>query len=807
MADPASNNSFTIYSFTYPETRLKPYDWRYIRVDLPPWFSSLSIALDSDVDLDFGQIAKVGTTPKSTLPLICFRDGSLPLPDFSNKALNRLVLGSLSNGSVRAIEGVQNAEHCYPLEKRIVLKLTNEQITPGVWYVGLFNGIGALRTQSKMISRGSAYSFTANVSVEGCIASNFWGQFCNQTIESLSCSASDAYVSSTADFAGDSYNGTVKDVVSCSSVGDSCHGDNETKVFSLEITGMAEQFTISGKNIRLNGSLSFNNTDEAGDVVLMCYARYGAIALASLHDYSRDISKGPLTVPLPRAGRWYVTIAPFNLTKGFDRVQDSTMRVCYSLTWRVAECPSGKAGFNCSWDMYTLQTVLRKNPSLPFESYYTPPDGKVSSGSANFPLQPLLSNSSLGGQLGISWTYFVLDIPRGAAGGNLHFRLKSDKKVGFEIYVRYGGLPSDDMWDYYYINKTKSSDGSMFFTLYNSSKEIVDFYILYAREGIWSFGLKHLNSTDGSLEQSTVSISLERCPKKCSAPHGSCQNFVDESGLTVYSYCSCDRTHGGIDCSIEIVSHQGHMWQSISLIGSNAAAILPAYWALRQKAFAEWVIFTASGISSALYHACDVGTWCVLTFRVLQFMDFWLSFMAVVSTFVFMAAIDEASKRTIHAAVSILTALMAITGATRSTNIVLVIAIGAAGLLVGWLIEFATKCRSLSCSAGFFFSIPYSWQTIRTSIRNVVKVLLKRFRWGFILAGFAALTMAAVSWKLETSQSYWIWHSVWHVSIYTSSFLFLCSMVKPAAPSNENLRPPNGDYELTRQNSIPRGGE
>lgn len=249
------------------------------------------------------------------------------------------------------------------------------------------------------------------------------------------------------------------------------------------------------------------------------------------------------------------------------------------------------------------------------------------------------------------------------------------------------------------------------------------------------------------------------------------------------------------------------MWQSISLIGSNAAAILPAYWALRQKAFAEWVIFTASGISSALYHACDVGTWCVLTFRVLQFMDFWLSFMAVVSTFVFMAAIDEASKRTIHAAVSILTALMAITGATRSTNIVLVIAIGAAGLLVGWLIEFATKCRSLSCSAGFFFSIPYSWQTIRTSIRNVVKVLLKRFRWGFILAGFAALTMAAVSWKLETSQSYWIWHSVWHVSIYTSSFLFLCSMVKPAAPSNENLRPPNGDYELTRQNSIPRGGE
>ena len=29
--------------------------------------------------------------------------------------------------------------------------------------------------------------------------------------------------------------------------------------------------------------------------------------------------------------------------------------------------------------------------------------------------------------------------------------------------------------------------------------------------------------------------------------------------------------------------HVGHVWQSISLIASNAAAVLPAYWALRQK--------------------------------------------------------------------------------------------------------------------------------------------------------------------------------------------------------------------------------
>lgn len=138
---------------------------------------------------DPGSVEKIS---KSTLPLICFRDGSPPLPDSSNKALKHLgdrlhwnlilnlaqgvfvirfpilcylnfgflssywcccvglvfcqlmhplesviiwriivcgaVLGSLSNGSIGAIEGLQNAELCYPLEKRVTLKLTNEQV-------------------------------------------------------------------------------------------------------------------------------------------------------------------------------------------------------------------------------------------------------------------------------------------------------------------------------------------------------------------------------------------------------------------------------------------------------------------------------------------------------------------------------------------------------------------------------------------------------------------------------------------------------------------------------------------------------
>lgn len=45
--------------------------------------------------------------------------------------------------------------------------------------------------------------------------------------------------------------------------------------------------------------------------------------------------------------------------------------------------------------------------------------------------------------------------------------------------------------------------------------------------------------------------------------------------------------------------------------------------------------------------------------------------------------------------------------------------------------------------------------------------------------------------------------SIWHVSIYTSSFFFLCSKV--SSLNSENQRPLDGTYELTRQDSMPRG--
>ncbi|KAK9074259.1 hypothetical protein SSX86_006856 [Deinandra increscens subsp. villosa] len=778
-----SNDSFTLSSFTYGRTVLRPYDWRYIRVDLPTWFSSVTISLESDVDLDK---SKITMADKSDLPMICAREGSPPLPDTYNTSFIGLVLDPVSNGSL-ALEGLQFSEKCYPMQKNVLIKLTNEQISPGVWYFGLFNGIGSARTQSKMINRGSGYSFSGNVSVEGCLSPSISGQFCNETIDHLSCVDQK------------SMQGTI---TSCRNDGEqTCIHQNGSKLYSLDLLGVTEEIIISSTNVIFNQTQLLKGANNDTNITLMCYARHGSIASPLTHDYSGNINNAPLVIRSPKIGRWYVTVTSLNLSNEIT----GSMNVCYSLEWKLLRCPIDKAGLNCTWERYTLQTIMRKNPSVPFESYYLPASDKFSSNSANFPLEPLLSNLSLGQSQSqnFGWTYFVVDIPSGASGGSIHIRLNSDKKINHEIYTSYGGLPFEDKWDYFYANLTSNSNGSMFFKLYDSDEKSISFYIVYVRGGTWGIGVKHSASNSNAAEsqsQTTMSISVERCPRRCSS-HGTCQNIVEMSGLSLYSYCWCDRTHGGFDCSIEVVSHQGHIWQSISLIASNAAFVFPAYWALRQKAFAEWVIYTCSGISSGLYHACDVGTWCALSFRVLQFMDFWLSFMAVVSTFVYLADIDEGSKRTIHTVVAILTALMAENGPTRSSNIILVIAIGAAGLLVGFSIEFFRDYRRFSFSLELMLNMLHRWQTIKDWCHNLIKTLLKRFRWFFVVSGFAALAMAAISWNLESTESYWFWHSMWHVSIYISSFLFIVSKVNVAA----NGEPRNVDYELTRQDSLSRG--
>ncbi|XP_039784137.1 uncharacterized protein LOC120650897 isoform X6 [Panicum virgatum] len=754
---------------------LKPYDWTYLRVELPPSFSSVTMDFATDMDIQREQMKGI---PRSELAIICLMNSNPQIPDISESYLDSLLSNFLPSGPFGNgnIINQSNLAQCIPFQKNTTVVLTNDQISPGVWYIGYFHGIGPARTQSKMISRGKARLVSTHITVRGCPTSAIWGPYCNQTVEMIGCSqpSIDNNSRNLLDLNTERRNSwyprehnrrinilsqrnqlaekevgsnvtalvRMENSVTCSISNNSlCIRQGDMKFYFLDVVNLALQFEITAANFGVIGPS------------LICYLRYNAFPQRDLHDYSGDISHDPLVVKSPNIGRWYIAIETVNKTQMNNTASKPVLdTMCFSLKWQLTGCLNGKTGTNCSWEVYGLQRVPRRSP-IPFESYYIPSNERASLEDSHFYLEQFLSNSS---HEQFAWTYFFLDVAQGSAGALIHVQLKSDKELNYELYSKYGGLPSNDIWDYY-ASRTSSSNGSVFFSLQNSTNSDLDLSIFYAKEGTWCFGVKH--PTDTTNSQTYMSVSLQGCHRNCNQK-GVCHSSVDESGLTFYSFCTCDRDHGGFDCSDELVSPNGHIWQSVFLIASNAAAILPAFWALRQKAFAEWILYTSSGISSALYHSCDVGTWCILSFRVLQFLDFWLSFMAVVGTFICMATIDEASKRAMHTAVFILTALLAATGATRSANIGIVIAIGSLGLLMGWLLEFSTARRFICWPWQINLNMPQSWPNFGTLFRNTLEVLNKRFRWIFLLLGFITLSFAATSWKLESNSNYWIWHSV-----------------------------------------------
>lgn len=181
-----------------------------------------------------------------------------------------------------------------------------------------------------------------------------FGQYCNQTVEPLLCSLSDGRNLAENVLEAISYNQTVESLVACSASKTSCLGDGETKMYYLDVESVAEELIISATDVRLNLTQS-DNSSNVGGISLMGFARLGSIPSAALHDYSSNLNMGPLVIHFPKVGRWYISIAPLNLSKELGSVLINNTRVCYSMESYVLQCPNGKTGPNCTWNRYVLQ--------------------------------------------------------------------------------------------------------------------------------------------------------------------------------------------------------------------------------------------------------------------------------------------------------------------------------------------------------------------------------------------------------------------------------------------------------------------
>lgn len=74
---------------SYGQARLwlKPYDWSYLRVELPASFSSVTMDFATDRDIPREHLKDL---PRSELAIICLMNGNPPIPDISDSFLDNL---------------------------------------------------------------------------------------------------------------------------------------------------------------------------------------------------------------------------------------------------------------------------------------------------------------------------------------------------------------------------------------------------------------------------------------------------------------------------------------------------------------------------------------------------------------------------------------------------------------------------------------------------------------------------------------------------------------------------------------------
>lgn len=580
------------------------------------------------------------------------------------------------------------------------------------------------------------------------------------------------------------------------------------------------------------------------------YLSHGA--LPDDGDNGTVMDSPPITVSAPRRGLWYVGVRNPTTTSPLD----------FDLHWRVE---------SCAVSTISMERVLVDEwGESPFNSYYGPAGGDSLIHSPWFSLSEV---APVGTTSPKNWTFFFMEVPRGASGAVLSVKLRHGVHATSTVYARWEGLATLDNWDVKVVNSEEKGDvdelsldlvypaegiwcigvhyvkefepvhetsadftqrSSRFFLIWkNTTKSIAHWYenvvecLGAAKRSLWRIiGHNKVSekflfasaeadmirpsgpapatqpSTELSSErqdaEAQMHISVHGCLNHCSG-RGRCVTGYESSRLHFYSYCHCDAAHGGIDCSVPLLVPTDETVQIWTLVGSNFAALLPSYWAMQHQGYSEWMAFTASGAASGFYHSCDAGGWCALKYDTLQFLDFWLAFLVVIVTCVEVASLKQNVKAVAHVGFAIVTAAITKEDATSAWNVLLVAIMGLAGLLFGWALE----CWRLEL-------IPTWFRAIRAidSIRPVIRLesihrfgeqllhqLKGRFRWGYLIAGLGILCTAGLSWVLEAAETYWIWHSLWHVSIYTSAFLILCSTATSAWPPERRTLSPQASTD------------
>ena len=287
----------------------------------------------------------------------------------------------------------------------------------------------------------------------------------------------------------------------------------------------------------------------------------------------------------------------------------------------------------------------------------------------------------------------------------------------------------------------------------------ITWHFPFPASGTWTLNLSlqctDLNSLNSACAKGflpgRLSVSIVSCIDDCNSDmkHGSCG--VYRSDAILFSACRCKVDWMGLACNDgrNALSYYTQLLHTLLLTLSNLMFIPCIVLAIYRHFYTEALVYFFVLFMSSFYHACDQpgqAVYCLLPYDTLQFSDFLSSITAIWFTLIALAKLPHPFESFLHVLGLI---SLAVCVSYNRFNIWTTIVPAVVGVLIV-LSKWTFKYHKLKkCYPGR-----------KKTLFSIVP--------GVICAGVGMSLYAF----LETSENYYIVHSIWHI-LMASAVLFL----------------------------------
>ncbi|KAL7066143.1 hypothetical protein ACR3K2_34270 [Cryptosporidium serpentis] len=305
-------------------------------------------------------------------------------------------------------------------------------------------------------------------------------------------------------------------------------------------------------------------------------------------------------------------------------------------------------------------------------------------------------------------------------------------------------------------------------------------------------------------------------PNTCSG-HGDCKIIEYNGNFDIF--CLCYPGWGGLYCSNQYLSYYIITSYAIALIGTNFVAIPTIILCLYKQNFLGAFITFSAGLLSSIFHASDVGLIKDLNYVLLKG-DLIAAQIMICYIFILLCKFGSKISNIIILYYNTLILLLTIYSTRILVTIIPIIMSTSLYTIciIYWTItkykaekkltkEIVSKSQDFEkitntdnnkvANEEIIFNknkTSFNLTFIRNSdkktkfinwfkyIKNNIISFYKSFiitlnekyhRPIFIGIGFIIAFAGCISWLLETVDTYWIWHSLWHICAFAASFLII----------------------------------